>query len=131
MPAVAIRSPSGGHRIADDRRFIPIEQSCSDGAITRGAMMMSIQADMTYQSQEQAGNTGVLIVFYIDECLTEKSKKHIQNQLLTVAGIADLEFDSYRPHPLLVRHSASLIKANDILRRLDDLNLNAQLIVGI
>jgi hypothetical protein len=48
-----------------------------------------------------------------------------------VAGIAELEFDSYRPHLLLVRHSASLIEANDILRRLDDLNLNAQLIVGV
>ena len=94
-------------------------------------MMMAIQADMIYQSQEQVGNTEVLIVFYIDECLTEKSKKRIQNQLLTVDGITELEFDGYRPHLLLVRHSAFLIEANDILRRLDDLNLNAQLIVGV
>ena len=93
--------------------------------------MMSIQADMIYQSQKQVGNTEVVIVFHVDECLTEKSKKRIQNQLLTVAGIADLEFDSYRPHLLLVRHSASLIDANDILRRLDGLNLNVQLIVGV
>jgi hypothetical protein len=94
-------------------------------------MMMSIQADMIYQPKEQVGNTEVLIVFHVDECLTEQSKKRIQNQLLTVAGIAELEFDSYRPHLLLVRHSASLIEANDILRQLDNLNLNAQLIVGV
>ena len=93
--------------------------------------MMSIQADMIYQSQGQAGNSEVLVVFHVEECLTEQSKKRIQNQLLTVAGIAELEFDSYRPHLLLVRHSASLIEANDILRQLDSLNLNAQLIVGV
>ena len=93
--------------------------------------MMSIQADMIYQSQEQVGNTEVVIVIHVDECLTGNTKKRIQNQLLTVAGIADLEFDSYRPHLLLVRHSWSLIEANVILRRLDDLNLNAQLIVGV
>ena len=94
-------------------------------------MMMSIKADMIYQSQEQVGNTEVLVVFHVEECLTEQSKKRIQNQLWTVAGIVELEFDSYRPHLLLVRHSASLIEANDILRQLDNLNLNAQLIVGV
>jgi len=86
---------------------------------------------MIYQSQEQVGNTEVLVVFHVEECLTEQSKKRIQNQLLTVAGIVELEFDSYRPHLLLVRHSVSLIEANDILRQLDNLNLNAQLIVGV
>jgi hypothetical protein len=94
-------------------------------------MMRLIQADMIYQSQEQVGNTEVLVVFHVEECLTEQSKKRIQNQLLTVAGIVELEFDSYRPHLLLVRHSVSLIEANDILRQLDNLNLNAQLIVGV
>ena len=86
---------------------------------------------MAYHIQENSENEEITIVFHVDEALDEENKKRIEFQMLNVAGISGLELDRFRPHLLIISYSPSLIEAYKILRQIENLNLHAQLIVGI
>ena len=86
---------------------------------------------MTFLAMDKVGSQQVIIVVHIDEKLNDENKTRIKNRLCSVAGIVAVEFDDFRPNLLLVNHSPSQIGASSILRLLENLNLHAQLIVGV
>jgi hypothetical protein len=70
----------------------------------------------------------VEIVVHVDEALEETARAGLVNALENVEGIASAEFCPLRYHLMLVRYDRSRFNSQQVLGRVNGLNVHAKLI---
>lgn len=83
--------------------------------------------DVAYDLQQQAAhNTEILI--HVDETLEEHRRKDLVDALEATDGIHTAEFCPLRYHLVLVQYDRDSLRSQDVLNRVKEQDVNAQLI---
>ena len=86
-----------------------------------------MMGEVAYDLQQQPGHN-IEIVVHINEYLEEHRRKELVDALESTDGIHTAEFCPLRYHLMLVQYDRNNLSSQDVLRRVMDQNVNAQLI---
>ncbi|MGB5426266.1 MAG: hypothetical protein WBN95_05705 [Gammaproteobacteria bacterium] len=86
-----------------------------------------IMGEVAYDLKQQAAhNTEILI--HIDETLEEQRRNELVDALEATAGIHTAEFCPLRYHLVLVQYDRDNLRSQDVLNKVKEQDVNAQLI---
>ncbi len=83
--------------------------------------------ELAYDLQQQAASS-IEIIIHIDETLEEHERKHLIDALEAADGIHSAEFCPLRYHLMLVQYDRENLRSQDVLTRVKEQDVNAQLI---
>jgi hypothetical protein len=86
-----------------------------------------VMGNAAYDLQQEAGRN-IEIVVHINESLEEHRRKELVNALEDSDGIYTAEFCPFRYHLMLVQYDRERLSSQDVLNRVTDLRVKAQLI---
>jgi allophanate hydrolase subunit 1 len=86
-----------------------------------------VMGNAAYDLQQEAGRN-IEIVVHINESLEEHRRKELVNALEDSDGIYTAEFCPLRYHLMLVQYDRERLSSQDVLNRVTDLRVKAQLI---
>ena len=83
--------------------------------------------EVAYDLQQQAAHN-MEILIHVDETLEEHGRKDLVNALEATDGIYSAEFCPLRYHLMLVQYDRENLRSQDVLTRVKEQDVNAQLI---
>jgi hypothetical protein len=86
-----------------------------------------MMAEVAYDLQQQPGHNTEIVV-HINESLEEHRRKDLVDALESTNGIHTAEFCPLRYHLMLVQYDRNNLSSQEVLKRVLDQSVNAQLI---
>ena len=83
--------------------------------------------EVAYDLQQQAAHN-IEILIHVDETLEEHRRKDLVDALQATDGIHTAEFCPLRYHLMLVQYDRDNLRSQDVLNRVKEQRVNAQLI---